>query len=232
MDEKRAEFFNDFRGEIFCACGGTGVEQDQIVVAGGFFHAGADGVEIVCGDGETRRLGAHGFDLRGQHKRVVFEDVAALQLGADGDEFGPGREDGDPRTAAQLSGRCDPKPRPRPGPRGEAYVRRAGRVESPQCPPPAGGRESRAQPRHESGSRSDDEGRRSGRRSASSASVFSMGMTAFAQSGSGSPVSTYCAWHGNWELVDWALMKRVMGEEGPAPSVSSARTAKPSMAEA
>ena len=53
------------------------------MVMRGFFHAGADGVEIIGSDREAGRESAHGFDLRGQHERVVFENVAALQLRAD-----------------------------------------------------------------------------------------------------------------------------------------------------
>jgi hypothetical protein len=78
VDEERAKFPDHLCGEIFRACGGTRVEEDEIMVAGGLFDTGTDGIEVIRGDGETRRIRAHGFDLCGHDERVVFEDVAAL----------------------------------------------------------------------------------------------------------------------------------------------------------
>src|SRR5437870_4808295 len=61
--------------------------------AGHLPNALTDQINIIFDNGKSSRLATHGLDLRCQHKRVVFENVASLELTTYRNQFCPSWQD-------------------------------------------------------------------------------------------------------------------------------------------
>ncbi len=102
VDQELAQLRNDAGGEVLRAGRRAGVDDHQVVVAGGRQHALADGGIIV---GQRREAVGQPAPLahhRGQHQRVVLDDGAGVERGAGRDQLGAGGLDRHARFAADA----------------------------------------------------------------------------------------------------------------------------------
>src|SRR5512138_2255826 len=69
----------------------------------GLLNAFTDQIKSIFRDREARRFATHGFDLRCDDERIVFEDVTGFERAADRDEFRSGWENCYLRFAIHLN---------------------------------------------------------------------------------------------------------------------------------